>query len=43
MTVVGLSSGGSAASALGLEDDDEDVDLWLELDRPEGAPIPVQS
>ncbi|MGN6743038.1 MAG: hypothetical protein ACTHJL_07040, partial [Amnibacterium sp.] len=31
VTVVGLSSGGSAASALGLEDDDEDVDLWLEV------------
>jgi len=43
VTVVGLSSGTSSASALGLEDDDEDVDLWLELDRPVGAPIPVAS
>lgn len=42
VTVVGLSSGTSAASALGLEDDDEDVDLWLELERPAGAPVPAQ-
>jgi hypothetical protein len=42
VTVVGLSSGTSAASALGIEDEDEDVDLWLELERPAGAPAPVQ-
>jgi hypothetical protein len=42
VTVVGLSSGTSAASALGIEDEDEDVDLWLELERPVGAPTPVQ-
>lgn len=42
VTVVGLSSGTSAASALGIEDEDEDVDLWLELDRPAGAPAPIQ-
>lgn len=34
VTVVGLSSGQSTASALGLDDDEENVDLWLELDRP---------
>ncbi len=35
VTVVGISSGQSAAAALGLDDDDENVDLWLELPRPE--------
>ena len=34
VTVVGLSSGASTASALGLDDDEENVDVWLELDRP---------
>ncbi|MDQ1529956.1 MAG: hypothetical protein QOE37_61 [Microbacteriaceae bacterium] len=33
VTVVGISSDPTAA-ALGLEDDDETVDLWLEIDRP---------
>jgi hypothetical protein len=36
VTVVAISSD-SEASALGLDDDEEQVDLWLELDRP--API----
>jgi hypothetical protein len=33
VTVVGISTDPTAA-ALGLEDEDETVDLWLELDRP---------
>jgi hypothetical protein len=33
VTVVAVSSN-SEASALGLDDEDEQVDLWLELDRP---------
>jgi hypothetical protein len=33
VTVVAISSS-SEASALGLDDEDEQVDLWLELDRP---------
>jgi hypothetical protein len=33
VTVVAISSN-SEASALGLHDEDEQVDLWLELDRP---------
>lgn len=37
VTVVGLSSNEEAA-ALGLDDDDDVVDLWLELDRP-GRPV----
>lgn len=40
VTVVGISVDATAA-ALGLEDDDERVDLWLELDRPVAAAIPV--
>ena len=33
VTVVGISIDPTAA-ALGLEDEGEEVDLWLELDRP---------
>ena len=40
VTVVGLSSSDDAASALG-DDDEDDVDLWLELDRPPGARVLV--
>lgn len=40
VTVVAISSN-SEASALGLHDDDEQVDLWLELDRP--VPIPASA
>jgi hypothetical protein len=40
VTVVAISIDETAA-ALGLEDEGEEVDLWLELARPEGAPIPV--
>jgi hypothetical protein len=36
VTVVGLSSNDGDAQALGLDDEDEQVDLWLELDRPVG-------
>lgn len=35
VTVVGLSSGQSTATALGLDDEEDTVDLWLELDRPD--------
>jgi hypothetical protein len=38
VTVVAISSS-SEASALGLDDEDEQVDLWLELDRPAVAPV----
>jgi hypothetical protein len=40
VTVVGISVDATAA-ALGLEDDDERVDLWLELDRPIAPAIPA--
>ena len=40
VTVVAISSN-SEASALGLDDEDEQVDLWLELDRPALAPAVV--
>jgi hypothetical protein len=39
VTVVAISIDETAA-ALGLEDEGEEVDLWLELPRPEGAPVP---
>ena len=39
LTVVATSSDPIAA-ALGLDDGDDRVDLWLELDRPVGAPSP---
>ncbi|MFD1720880.1 hypothetical protein [Amnibacterium endophyticum] len=38
VTVVGISIDPTAA-ALGLEDEGEEVDLWLELDRPEPARV----
>lgn len=41
VTVVGLSSNDDHASALGLDDEDEQVDLWLELDRPVRPPVPA--
>jgi hypothetical protein len=40
VTVVAISIDETAA-ALGLEDEGEEVDLWLELPRPEGAPAPA--
>jgi hypothetical protein len=40
VTVVAITIDPTAA-ALGLEDEGEEVDLWLELMRPEGAPIPA--
>ena len=40
VTVVAISIDETAA-ALGLEDEGEEVDLWLELPRPEGAPLPA--
>lgn len=39
LTVVATSSDPIAA-ALGLDDGDDRVDLWLEIDRPVGAPSP---
>jgi hypothetical protein len=38
VTVVAISIDETAA-ALGLEDEGEEVDLWLEIPRPEGAPV----
>jgi hypothetical protein len=40
VTVVAISIDETAA-ALGLEDEGEEVDLWLELPRPEGSPLPA--
>jgi hypothetical protein len=40
VTVVAITIDETAA-ALGLEDESEEVDLWLEIPRPEGAPVPV--
>jgi hypothetical protein len=40
VTVVAISIDETAA-ALGLEDESEEVDLWLELPRPQGAPLPA--
>lgn len=40
VTVVAISIDATAA-ALGLEDEGEEVDLWLELPRPEGAATPA--
>ncbi|GAA4754038.1 hypothetical protein GCM10025783_28730 [Amnibacterium soli] len=40
VTVVAITIDATAA-ALGLEDEGEEVDLWLELLRPEGAPVPT--
>ena len=40
VTVVAISIDETAA-ALGLEDEGEEVDLWLELPRPDGAPVPI--
>ena len=40
ITVVAISIDATAA-ALGLEDEGEEVDLWLEVPRPDGAPIPT--
>jgi hypothetical protein len=40
VTVVAITVDPTAA-ALGLEDEGEEVDLWLELMRPDGAPIPA--
>jgi hypothetical protein len=37
VTVVGLSSEDSAASALGQDSSDDEVDLWLEIPRPAPA------
>jgi hypothetical protein len=42
VTVVAISIDETAA-ALGLEDEGEEVDLWLELPRPEGAPVVAQA
>ena len=40
ITVVAITVDETAA-ALGLEDEGEEVDLWLEIMRPEGAPVPM--
>jgi hypothetical protein len=38
VTVVGLSSPDTSVSALGQDASDDEVDLWLEIPRPERAP-----
>lgn len=40
LTVVAITIDETAA-ALGLEDEGEEVDLWLEIMRPDGAPEPM--
>jgi hypothetical protein len=40
VTLVAITIDATAA-ALGLEDESEEVDLWLELPRPDGAPVPT--